>query len=1398
MIRSRNHIITSCTWDTRFDSRSQSGALQDSISHWSKYHLPGEANAIFDSVCPKGQTLKIKTLEVDLGVIDHNDLMNELPLKLRNNLYKALHEIIIHPNKYGQTLEIVQENTSYLHMIKEFLLYGLLPWNHHSAYGTVNDIFDAQMLNNRSSITNMLWETGKNENVRKRIAWQFKIPGIKKIIEALQPNNHKYIINFSGEFIKVQEKEPVVQTSIQNLKKNLWFWILNFLFTEQGTMFNKVSFVRSNIQQMANHFNIKYDILFDSIKEATDRVSTNSYIRTEFISVLKLLSEEQDKTAYKSTFSHKQKENFWKTLERFLKAPSSRVKHSEKRAFNELVLNLSKTDPSRFKTLLLDIEKTPKVWSHIIKDLIDPAIETLFFTIAPKNADNILKHLYFLEKLDTKKESAMDKQQLWELGIKYALRSGDAIFNKESFINYFVDTLQSIQNTSRVQVLDALINMEVRYTEKTLESIGVYNTLHTMYIKESSNESGEFSKEGCIRLLNILCGSSNNSHQNETTLLRKTMIRWIRTNPNEFRNVLITYSEKEHAAMLIPGLLEEQQSRQFLKKTNATYAKLIEKIQYIIKDLISDTNQSSGAFVRIEHSLLPTALQILITHRSPGILKFISLLIQGLKRKSSIGNAVDFEESIQKIIQHPKLEIPSWSKKDYLQLREQSSKISNQNKVEDCIDLINQHKNKQYEVAKIVSQIIHTKDAGTIAFKKQENRIIEYLLPGGAALQSIVFKAAQKMIALHMQIGTKQQQKMLQNHFRSCIADYGLYKGDKTKFTALFENTLREQLPILSNKNQEKKTSVKNKPKNTNYIYIQNTKTTISRVFDLLKKGQNNPNISYTISDKRFTHSELLMAGLELAPERIRMLIREAVNSDKQITLLKDAISFGQFITLIAGDIPNKYSEVTTAIAALYNLVKILGTTESINVLYQHFWKYTITLIQSDSIDKSLLEKLTQVCLLQLYRQQSMNSTYLLEKIHEKTIEIPKQLKMILMKENTIFKQIPDRATQIKTNINPDLCIDKHKIETLCKDLLLNNKIASWFIHEQDYDRCTLLNEIMTAQPLLLLKSLRTYKVSEIQLMQLTRELELSRYMTTVKKLYPSRERHLEHLEKLYHTIGSISIQGISASEVQNIFFRKILTAWITSNWSLIAAETIWNELLWELCAKRGVSKTAFFKAFDTVKTSIPLPFQILYNTIHETQKQIVISINDEQPVKIEKREIENKVHEILQQGIKIPNAGLVLLNTYFIMLLERLGLIEDKAFKSTETQLNAVHYLQYLVTGLTHTEESLLTLNKILCGIAPATPIKDSLAISETEKELINGLIQSAIGYWSAIGTCTIDGFRGNWLVREGILTEEEDRWNLTVEKKSYDILMLKSPFSFSIIKLPWMIKPLHVHWPF
>ena len=60
------HIVTRCQWNTAFDSKGLAHQLQTDISTWSSYKMKRIIDRVFDSICPKGQTLKIKKLSIYL------------------------------------------------------------------------------------------------------------------------------------------------------------------------------------------------------------------------------------------------------------------------------------------------------------------------------------------------------------------------------------------------------------------------------------------------------------------------------------------------------------------------------------------------------------------------------------------------------------------------------------------------------------------------------------------------------------------------------------------------------------------------------------------------------------------------------------------------------------------------------------------------------------------------------------------------------------------------------------------------------------------------------------------------------------------------------------------------------------------------------------------------------------------------------------------------------------------------------------------------------------------------------------------------------------------------------------------------------------------------------------
>jgi hypothetical protein len=285
----------------------------------------------------------------------------------------------------------------------------------------------------------------------------------------------------------------------------------------------------------------------------------------------------------------------------------------------------------------------------------------------------------------------------------------------------------------------------------------------------------------------------------------------------------------------------------------------------------------------------------------------------------------------------------------------------------------------------------------------------------------------------------------------------------------------------------------------------------------------------------------------------------------------------------------------------------------------------------------------------------------------------------------------------------------------------------------------------------------------------------------------------------LYEAFGRIKIGGISAKEMQYLLFKKLIKAWTMNDWNVISATNIWNELTWSLSSRYGIPGAQFIQDIERSGLYLSPSLQIAFDQLKEGKTKPVKDGDRSAALKQVRQLLKKKESSsIIKDAIPVRNAGLVLINGYLPVLFERLELIKNKAFVDVVSQSHAVHYLQYVVTGLSCTEEFLLPLNKIICGLPLSFPVEDGIEISDTHKNIIEGLIKAMISHWSQIGESSINGFRGNWLVRDGLLTEQDDRWELTVEKRAYDLLLQRSPFSFSIIKYPWMDKPLHVNWPY
>ena len=163
---------------------------------------------------------------------------------------------------------------------------------------------------------------------------------------------------------------------------------------------------------------------------------------------------------------------------------------------------------------------------------------------------------------------------------------------------------------------------------------------------------------------------------------------------------------------------------------------------------------------------------------------------------------------------------------------------------------------------------------------------------------------------------------------------------------------------------------------------------------------------------------------------------------------------------------------------------------------------------------------------------------------------------------------------------------------------------------------------------------------------------------------------------------------------------------------------------------------------------------------------------------------------------IYIANAGLVLTAPFQPRLFSILDMTENNTWKDAASAARAPHLLQWLVDGSSNTPEPALALNKLLCGLPLSAPLDTRIEVTEREQEVCTQLLQVMIANWTAIRNTSIAGLRDAFLQRQGKLQQEEDRWNLQIQRRSVDMLIDQLPWSISFIHHPWMTTNLHTTW--
>jgi len=1276
-MKGAKHMISRLRWDTSFDLKDRAAELQNRLSSWSRIKMPAEIADVFEKMCPAEQLWRFDKMVIDLGTVDYANLEAELSGKLREALAKKLTELLNLQNN-DSNIVILDLSRSGIELITHFLMQGFIPWNNDAESETIDQLIGRQLSENRGHMIRTIRDIGaSHQHARRRMAWQLNEASITGIIAALEPANHEAVTGFADEMTRIQSDQSIVQGALPEFRKNLWYWILNFLLTERGTTFNKIAFIKSSIAQMAAQYNVSYEELVSLIEKAVKQVEQRQPVKADIIVVLNILVKENKQAGGKRQPGKQGQKDNWALLEKHLLKPGAVKKPVSSAELNDLITALSQQDSERLRQLMIALNTDQRSIHTLAGKLNETSFEALVNLYAGTDTTVTSQAIGLLYGILREAIPAFEKRSLWEAVLMSASKKNATPGSGDKFFSHLIEQLSTETGLSRLALLELMMNTQISASQRSIVSLPVYVALNAAFAAEIAASDTITTRQRFTELLKSFARQIGNPQDKSLFLsLKRVMTKYMLSSPENALAVFRSYADKSQLQALLVYLLNDHTEELLTKHVNEATDSAATSIREIITRFQHD-RELSDVIHWINERLPALTLQADIFHSDAAEQRLIEFLFNGLND--------DMPARLQ----------------------------------------------KQFE--------------SLIA------RFLAYDNTGASPIPAALLRKLQQKPA-----------------------------GAKRK------NVLQKTpLPVINSKPDNQAAD-----HNKYYRLSNGSKLSPDQLFKLAE------DLFTKNDDSRF--EEIITIAAENDAVRTLAMIKKLSVTGAMIKAFDRSTSFRQFSKIIAIGSRGAIYDALTTINILYDVLLDIVPGVIDESVRHAFWKQLLQVIKTGRLSYAGLARLIQISLHQLARDTYADSEMIIQAIEQRHIQLNAPLRTALIKYTPAFASLTAKK-QGKAEQKLQDTGRKGLLYELCKDVITGRRVPSWFSDGELRTAGQLLAAIIEYQPAYAAMVLKRELVSERQMVWLSRTVDFKSLTRSISILEKGHQSVLEDLYFIYTLFGKATLCGIPATELQYTVFKKLIRAWTENNWKIVSAGNIWTELLWTLSTNHSITVNDLIQYVGHSGAYLPPSLKISFSEFSRAGERPTVNVKKQLlPEPIKKQSYEKQPPVIMAESIPVKNAGLVLINGYLQVLFDRLELTRNRSFIDIVCQMQAVHYLQYVATGLSITHEILLPLNKVMCGLPLSFPVTDGVEISAQNKDIIEGLIKAMIGHWPSVGDSSVYGFRGNWMVRDGLLTEREDKWELVVEKRAYDILLHKSPFSFSIIKYPWMDKPLHVNWPY
>lgn len=1302
--------------------------------------LPDELDRCFNELCPASQTWRIDALQLDVGDILLEELPRELPRRLRDSLRTALGRMLTyqhfsHGSRNGENLRIIDASALLQEFVIWFLQNGTVPWWFKGSESAMQ-ILDEQLDSQPLSTISIIRDLGRSAIVRKRIVRQCGEARVQKIIHLLEPWEGDFICLFAENLFAAQAERQIPQAAASEYREHTWLNILTFLLVDRGSLFNTAAFVRTNLQRTAQHYQLDYRELLAQIFEAAHVLQPLGLITHVFFSSIKMIYAQDYASVKTPKIEEGRKVDPWPMLRKMLRHGVDRhTTGPDTVQVEELFNSLAQRDSDRMATLLRSEGKSSRFRQGILSRFSFDGLALLVQVLEPQHQPFIVDYVRHVQAQAELQRS--DKKIVWEVVLVYLLADSSSHFNRRQLVYVTLQNLCKLYQFEFTRILDLMIH-----------------TLHEKY-----TDSRRFD------LLDIFQDLRNEQKRQQA--------------PANIKNPYLDAAQhylrtgKRSSAYKARGMPAAHPELERLKALSGEKS-LVALLQATELNSTSDTVLSQRLLKLAGVADLPLLFGLI----EPGSADFCIALLNQL----------------------------AWWRKQFW--------LPSLDKVDLAFHL----------PALLVQSLPGFR--GKRAGSGREFDLAAFWQKFTWLLQQR-YKVDLRLFHLQLRQCLEQGELLAYADGRlpvtshDGVADLRLKLqsliGEETAYAArLGSKDVSPQYQPPSNQVYR----VGNVPEWSPVQLLQALRLRLG--VPALPGAENVARELMALPTPEFWHSiEEMESGtvrewLERQPDKYYLLAR--LSREHHMHVIEHGLSPQLPMELACPDETLKHLSLLFQQSGGWH-----GATAMLEQLLQEiFWAVMLnaTTIKL-SASELLAAMMANACLrldisLSGCLESFKDQTHLLQKKHWRDAYdlMSKATMQTAREDDRISVKFP---SALQPNGNAEVALrdaefrqdhlarylDHPDFTYIARHLLQRGRAPSWLAHGQTIDLGRLLFDMFTFRPEQLSVLLGNLPLQPEVIFRLLNIVPFAWLVGAMHATAPNRQS-IKMLYQFQQLMEQVALPNSSRVQRTAILFQLALKRWLKKDWAALEPEKLIADFLWELMRSQHHSRAllqkslaphlakqpetirlALEKAIDIDRVSKMMQREDRSPSVSQTERKLAAALKAMQ---------EPQDHAA---PIRILNSGLVILQSFIPTLFSRLGLVEDQKFVTHRAQRHAVHLLQFLVTGCRETAEEHLVLNKLLCGLALHEPVEIGIEISAEEEEVCHSLLNAAIGYWNAIGESSIEGFQGNWLVREGSLNDAGDHWDLIVEKRVYDLLLARSPFSYSVINFPWMGKAIYVTWP-